>query len=116
MRYIAYSSTNRPNLLQKAVAIVLTAALVAVGLMFSAVLFVAILIVLAVVGAYMWWKTREVRKQMKQMHEQMRDFQERAASARNDAAFESEVFREEAFEGEIIEGEAVHVDTERNKP
>jgi Flp pilus assembly protein TadB len=115
MRYIAYTTAGRPSLLQKTVAIVATAALVAVGLMFSAVLFVALLIVLAIGGAYVWWKTREVRRQMKQMHEQVREFQERSTNMQSET-FVSETFRGETFEGEIIEGESIRVDTERNKP
>ena len=104
MRQISYSSANPPSLLQKMLAIIVTAALVTLGLMFSAVLFAAILIVVAVGWAWMWWKTREVRKQMKQMHEQMRDFQEQGANMERET-FESEVFRGETFEGEVIEGE-----------
>ena len=115
MRYIAYTTANRPSLLQKTVAIVATAALVAVGLMFSAVLFVALLIVLALGWAYVWWKTREVRRQMKQMHDNVRELQERSADMQHET-FEREAFRGETYEGEIIEGEAVRVDTERNKP
>jgi flagellar biosynthesis component FlhA len=111
MRHIAYSSTNPPSLLQKALAIIVTAALVVLGLMFSAVLFAVILIVVAVGWGWLWWKTREVRRQMKQMHEQMRDFQ--AGAAEPGEASESEVFREEVFEGEIIEGEVIHVDESR---
>jgi UPF0716 family protein affecting phage T7 exclusion len=106
MRHIAYTSTNPPSLLQKTLAIIVTAALVALGLMFSAVLFAAILIVVVIGWAWMWWKTREVRRQMKQMHEQMRDFQERSANMQQES-FESGVFRGETFEGEIIEGEVI---------
>ena len=91
MRHIAYTSANPPSLLQKMLAIIVTAALVTLGLMFSAVLFAAILIVVVIGWAWMWWKTREVRRQMKQMHEQMRDFQERGAN-----------MERETFEGEVI--------------
>ena len=110
MRHIAYTSANPPSLLQKMLAIIVTAALVTLGLMFSAVLFAAILIVVAV--GWMWWKTREVRRQMKQMHEQMRDFQERGANMERET-FEGEVFRNETCEGEIIEGEVIRVDESR---
>lgn len=106
---------GRPNLLQKAVAIIVTAALVTLGLMFSAVLLSVILVVVAVGWVWLWWKTRDVRKQMKQVHEQMREFQQRSAEAQNDA-YGSQVFREERYSGEIIEGEVVRVDTETDKP
>lgn len=116
MKQIHYSSANSGNLLQKAVAIIVTAALAVLGFMFSAVLLAIILVALVVGGAYVWWKTRDARKQMREMHEQMREFQQRgSANAQNDA-FGGEAFREETFEGEIIEGEVIHVDTERDKP
>ncbi len=114
MRQISYSSANPPGLLQKALAIIITAALAVLGFMFSAVLLAIILVALVIGGAYMWWKTREVRRQMRQMQEQMRDFQTRSASAQSEA-FESEAFHGEVFEGEIIEGEAVRVDEPRGR-
>lgn len=115
MRQISYSSANPPGLLQKALAIIITAALAVLGFMFSAVLLAIVMVALVVGGAYMWWKTREVRRQMRQMQEQMRDFQARSSSAQSEA-FESEAFHGEVFEGEIIEGEAVRVDTEERRP
>ncbi|MBI1174367.1 MAG: hypothetical protein GC139_03765 [Sideroxydans sp.] len=107
MKQISYSSTNPPGLLQKALAIVVTAALAVLGFMFSAVLLAIILIALVAGGAYMWWKTRKVRKQMRQMQEQVRDFQTRGTTS------ESTVFQGEIFEGEVIEGEAIRVGESR---
>lgn len=44
--------------------------LVLVGVfMLSLVLFTALLAVGAVIGAYLWWKTRDLRKQMREMRE-----------------------------------------------
>jgi len=47
-------------------------------------------------GAFLWWKTRAVRRQFREMHAQMRQMQEAAA-------------RGEVYEGEIIEVVAARV-------
>ena len=94
MKYISH--TTPPGLLQKTTAIVTTAALLGLGLMFSAVLLTVIVTIGAAAWFYLWWKTRGLRKQMQA---QMQDFPPRGA------AMESEVFH-----GEVIEGEAVRVD------
>ncbi|HEX5364231.1 MAG TPA: hypothetical protein VFW59_08160 [Gallionella sp.] len=101
-KYISYSSTSRPGPLRRLAALVVTVALVALALMFSAVLLAVILIVGAIAGVYLWWKTRAIRKQFKQMQAQMQNASSRSA--------DTQAFRAEAFGGEIIEGEAVRVD------
>jgi uncharacterized iron-regulated membrane protein len=87
---IKYEPVNSSNPLRKLVALLLTAALLGFVLMFSAVLLVIIMIVGAIAGAYLWWKTRQLRKLM-------RDFSlsevAREAKASNDAVFEGEVIR-----------------------
>lgn len=100
MRYISYSSARPTTLLRKAVTIVGALALAGVALMFSAVLLVFLLIFGALAFAFVWWKTRGLRKQMR---EQMKNFPS------PDTNMESEVFR-----GEVIEGTAVRVDTKRD--
>lgn len=104
-KYISYSSSNRPSLLRKAVTLVGMVALGAVALMFSAMLLMVLLVVAAVGGTYLWWKTREVRRQFKEMQTRMRQMQETAPRAES----QGEVFRGEVYEGEIIEGEVVRV-------
>ena len=99
-KYISYTPANRPGLLRKAVALVGTVALAGLALMFSAMLLMAILIIAVIGGAYLWWKTRELRKQMR---EQMQNFPPRSAQT------ESDVFRGEVYSGEVIEGEVVRV-------
>jgi uncharacterized membrane protein len=94
IKYISYPSGNRPSLLRKAGAVVATVALAVLALMFSAVLLAVILIVGTIAGVYLWWKTRELRKQM-------RDFQARSAT------MQSEAFKGEVFEGEVTEGEVI---------
>lgn len=100
IKYISPPSDNRPGLLRKAAAIAGAVVLASLALMFSAVLLAAILIVAVIGGAYLWWKTREIRRLMR---EQRQNFPPRGAQA------ESDVFRDEVYSGEVIEGEVVRV-------
>lgn len=101
---ISSSSSRRPGLLRKLVTLVGMVALGIVALMFSAVLLAVILVVVVFGGAYLWWKTRAVRRVMREMQDRMRQMQEAAASAG-----ESQPFHGKVYEGEIIEGVAVRV-------
>jgi len=103
IRYLSYSSSRPASPLQKVTAAVGAVAVVAVAIMFSALL---LPLVLAVVG-YLWWRTRHVRRQLREMQAQMAQQQEayaRADQTRQDA------FQGETFDGVIIEGEAVRVE------
>jgi predicted lipid-binding transport protein (Tim44 family) len=102
MKYIAYTSTRPPSLLRKTVAAVMTIALAGVALMFSAVILTALLIMLVIGGSIFWWKTRELRKQMKQ-HRQ--NFQPPSGATR-----QSDIFADAELKGQVIEGEAVRVE------
>lgn len=124
MRYISYSSSNGSGPLQKVAAVVGTVAVAAALLVFSSV-FLAVLAVVAVVGgAVVWWKTRHVRKIMREMRASMKrargefeggdwqgpwgaqgPFGQAAQSGQS-----GQYAREERYEGVIIEGEAVRVD------
>ena len=64
MKYILNSPAKSPGLLRKLAALVVSVAMVGLVLMFSAVLFAIIIVVGAIAWAYLWWKTRELRKQM----------------------------------------------------
>lgn len=102
IKFISTFSSNPPSLLRKAGVVAGAVALVGLMLVFSALLLPVVLIG----GAYVWWKTREVRKQFQQMQaqmQQMRDFPPRSGNP------QGEPLRGEVFEGEIIEGEAVRV-------
>lgn len=101
IKLILPSSARPPGLLRKTAVVIATVALAGVALMFSAILLAVILIGVVFGGAYLWWKTRELRKLMK---EQRRDFPPQGATMRGDA------FAGEVFKGEIIEGEVVRVD------
>ena len=97
MKYQFLASPNSSSPLRKLFALIMTVALVGLVLMFSAVLLVIITIVGAIAWAYLWWKTRELRKQM-------RDFSPR------------EVVREEKVkDGDVFEGEVIRVVTSEKK-
>jgi len=55
-----------PSLLQKIVTVLVTIAVFGVALMFSVVLFAIVVTVGAVAWGYLWWKTRALRKQMRE--------------------------------------------------
>ena len=85
------------SLLQKTGAIVAATVLGGLALMFTAILLVIILCIAAVALTYLMWKTRELRKQM-----------------RNVPTSDASLTHEE-FEGKVIEGEVIRVDESQNK-
>lgn len=91
MKNIPHATAKLPDPLRKMVAFIATAALVGVVLVFSAVLFAIILIAGAIAWAYLWWQTRDLRKQMR------------------DIPHRSVMREDEVCDGEVIEGEAVRV-------
>jgi hypothetical protein len=101
MKNLPYPPTNSSNPLRKIIAFVTTAALIGLALMFSAVVLVAILIIGTIGAGYLWWKTRELRKQMRNFSPQ-------------GVELEGEIFESEKFSGEVIEGEAIRVDKTRD--
>lgn len=101
-RYISPSSANPPGLLRKTVTLITTIALAGVALMFSAMLLVVSLAIVGFGGAYLWWKTRELRKQMTN-----------SAPSSDSATMRSNLFAGEAFKGEVIEGEVIRIDESR---
>ncbi len=89
------------SLLSKAVALIVTALLIFFGLMFGAILLTVIAVVGVIAFGYLWWKTRALRKHLRQQNQRMR-------SAENEAdAFKDGAFGGEVFKGEIIEGEVI---------
>jgi hypothetical protein len=96
MKYLSQPTTKHPGPLRKIAALIVTTAVIALVLMFSAVLFAIILIAGTAAFAYLWWKTRELRKQM-------RNFPPR------DEMMGSVVKEDEVIKGVVIEGEAIRV-------
>lgn len=82
-----YITTKSPSLLSKVAKIVATIVLIGLALMFSALLFVVILTVGAMAWGYLWWKTRDLRRQMREY-------------SPNDVVIEGDV-----IEGEVIRSE-----------
>jgi predicted PurR-regulated permease PerM len=83
---------NPPSALRKIVGVIVTVAVAIVALMFSVVFFAVIAVVGVIAGSYLWWKTREVRKQMRAFANQDQSVM-REQSASNDEVFEGEVIR-----------------------
>ncbi|HTN93598.1 MAG TPA: hypothetical protein VMJ33_03375 [Gallionella sp.] len=106
MKYLSYHS-RPPSLLQKMVAVAGIAVLAGVALMLSAVLLAFLLSIGAAIFAWLWWNSRELRRQMRG---QMKDFPPPGATV------EREAFRGNTYDGEVIEGEAIRVDTKRDTP
>ncbi len=90
MKFGTNSSARPAGPLRKAAALVATAALVGLVLMFSVVVLATILLVGTVAWGYLWWKSRGLRKQM-------RDFQTQAMAREQEVATDDGV-----FEGEVI--------------
>lgn len=88
MTNIPPAPANIHNPLRKLVAVVTTVAVISLALMFSVVVIAVILVVGAIAWSYLWWKTRHLRKQM-------RNHPSRGV-----------VMEGDIVEGEVIEGEA----------
>ncbi|GAB1232896.1 hypothetical protein [Ferrigenium sp. UT5] len=98
IKFIPPPSAQSTGLPGKVLAFVATGVLAVAALMFSAVLLAVILVVGTLGFAYLWWKTRAVRRQLREMQELARNAQAQAGASRGGA-----------FEGEVIEGEVVRV-------
>ena len=101
MRHSSFS-TSAAGPLQKLLTLVVGVGLIVLGLMFSAVVLVAGVVIGLMVWGYMWWKTRDLRRAMRaaQAHAQTQAADRRSSSA---PPF--------GDHGDIIEGEAVVVET-----
>lgn len=96
MKNFPHTAANFPDALRNLAAAVATAAVLGLALMFSAVL-VAAIVVAGVLGwGYLWWKTRELRKLMRNYPP-------------GSVTMDREVAGNDAIRGEVIEGEAVRV-------
>lgn len=82
--------------MSKAVALIVTALLIVFGLMFSVLLLTVIATVGVIAFGYLWYKTRALRRLMREN-----------TLAMSGAANDADAFRDEVFKGEIIEGEVI---------
>lgn len=90
--------------LGRALAVIGGVLVLAVSLMFGLVVFAVLAVVVLCLWGYVWWKTRELRKVMRESLEAQ---QRAAANGMDTAAPESN--------GEVIEGEAVRVQDDPNR-
>jgi len=100
-----HATTGPAGLLRKVLTFVVTIAVVCLALMFSALLFAVIAVVVVVAGGYLWWKTRDLRKQMREQ------FQEQPSGG---VIIEGTVIESRMIEGRIIEGEVIRETDARN--
>jgi Flp pilus assembly protein TadB len=91
-RFILPPPAQPTNPLRKLLGLVVTVAVAIVALMFSAVFFVVIAVLGLLAWGYVWWKMREVRKQMRAFAGQFQSMQ-REQTAGNDDVYEGEVVR-----------------------
>lgn len=94
MKYVFGFPAKSSGPLHKLGALIVTVALAGLVLMFSAVLLVIIMTLGTIAWAYLWWKNRE-------LHKQMRDFHHRAME-QEQMARDGQVFEGEVYEGEVI--------------
>lgn len=78
--------------LAKVVAFVLSAVFLVLAFMFSLVALAVVAVVGVLLGGWLWWKTRALRKQMKEMREAQQMAQHQPM--RNDQVIEGEFIRE----------------------
>jgi len=90
MKQLSSTGTTAPNPLRKIAAFMVTTGVIALALTFSLLLLVAIAIGGALALVYVGWKTRGLRKNLRNRPQ--------------DSMFEAE-----AMKGEVIEGEAIRV-------
>jgi len=98
------ATTGPAGPLRKILTFIMTLALVGLALMFSALLFTVILAVGAIAACILWWKTRSLRKQMR---EHPPGDMTMGGIVIDDAVFSRDAFKGEIVKGEIIEGEVI---------
>jgi len=103
MRNLPHSPTNISNPLRSLIAVVATAAAFGLALMFSVVVVAVILVAGTMAWGYLWWKTRELRKQMRNYPPP-------------GMVREGQMAGNDVIRGEVIEGEVIRVvDTPEKK-
>jgi ABC-type bacteriocin/lantibiotic exporter with double-glycine peptidase domain len=100
IKYISTVANPSVSAPRKLLSIIVAVALASLALMFSAILLAVILILAVIIGIYLWWKTRAIRRQLNAHRQQF-------AKAQNATV------QGDSFTDEIIEGEVVRVDQPR---
>lgn len=134
MKYIAYRSPSAAGPLQKLAGAVVAVAIAGALLVFSSIFLAALALLAVIGGAVVWWKTRHLRKIVREMRASMKrargeydgaygqgPFGPAGPSAQSSAQYAKAQYAqdrytsEERYEGAIIEGEAVRVDEPRQQ-
>lgn len=89
-----------PSLLGRILGVAASMVLLAGAFVFSLFLFVALAAVGVVLGGYVWWKTRELRKQMRAQMERM---QEQMGQQMTPASSGADVIEGEYVREEVID-------------
>ena len=88
---------QKPGILSKIVAFVVTVAVASVALMFSVFLFAVAIVVGLFIWAYLWWKMRGIRKQMEKQMKEHGD----------QAGMWQQHFYRRSENGDVLEGEVI---------
>ncbi len=124
MKYISYTSSSASGPLQKIIGAVAAVAIAGALLVFSSVFLVLLVLAVAIGGIWLWWKTRHVRRMMREMQGQMdrareafenRGFQEDPSTRKGPFGQQGPFNPAAQSGGVIIEGEAVRVDEARER-
>ena len=104
---INFDPARKPGVVAQLLTMIGGLLALAAAFMFSLVFFAVLAIAVLIFGVYFWWKTRALRRQMREHLDQQRSSQDfgPAASAPD----------ETGSVGEIIEGEAVRVVNEQHR-
>jgi len=78
----------------KVAAFLLSATFLVLAFMFSLVALAVVAVVGVALGGWLWWKTRAMRKQMKEMREAAQQMGESGPTHNNDQVIEGEFIRE----------------------
>lgn len=103
---LGYSGPGAPSrvmgIVAKAVTVIGGAILLMSALALSILFFAVVLVIGVLIGGYLWWKTREIRRQIRTQFP-------------SDQPSPGEIIEGEIIEGEIIEGEIVEDDARRTQ-
>jgi len=96
MENLPHNSAQSPSILRKLAALIVTLVLLGLALVFSVLVLAVVLTAGAIALGYFWWRTRELRKQMR------------------DHPPGGVVIEGEVIQSEIIEGEVIREDESRD--
>jgi hypothetical protein len=94
IKYVSTAPARPSSLLRKAAALIPALALAGLALMFSALLIAVILVAVVLGGVVLWWKTRPLRRRMRDLHAR--------GAASEEGGTADDVNGNEVIEGEVI--------------